>query len=99
MSNGNAQLTDGERLIRIEYILEQQVLPALSKVVTQDQCTARHPAKPPAVARLLQWGQLALMVGALVAGGLALGGLEARIERVASASTKVEAVPVKTPPR
>lgn len=82
MSNGNTTLTDGERLIRIELLLER-VEARLGETVSRAECAAKHPAKEPWPQRLRTWLQIIVLVGAILAGYLAFHGMESRLDAMA----------------
>jgi len=54
--------------------------------VTQDECDRRHPHRKPLVERASAYLTLLLLVAAVIAGGLTLAGLEARLVRLEPAA-------------
>jgi len=97
MSNGNTNLTDAERLIRIEMILDRIEI-GLSKTVTQAECAHRHPIKKPLLDRVQQWGQIIILAAAMVGGYLHMQGLEARITSKPPTQMVYIQAPKSTPP-
>lgn len=93
----NGNYTDGERLARVETLLVDKVIPKLDQMVTREQCSRNHPPQQPMIKVATQYLQVVALLAGLVAGGLAISGLEARIERVANTRPAPVAYPVPLP--